>query len=117
MVSLTGFPDSEADALVVDTSGESSQSMLDSLSGAGLAPKMPIVLLAGNRWTAELPTPNLQPASREAFRSGVREILPGRASPPVNCSPRSKRSPQGCWCCIPRESTRSHPLRRLPPNR
>ena len=70
------FPDSEADALVVDASGESTESMLDSLARSDLAPEIPIVLLAGNRWPAETPNAGSHFASRDAFRSGVRAVLP-----------------------------------------
>ncbi len=68
------FPDSEADALVVDGSGESTESMLDSLARSDLASEIPIVLLAGNRWPPE--APNAESQSRDAFRSGVRAVLP-----------------------------------------
>ena len=70
------FPDSEADAIIVDASGESSESMLESLARSELAPEIPIVLLAGNRWPAEAPNAESQSASRDAFRSGVRAVLP-----------------------------------------
>ena len=61
------FPDSEADALVVDASGESPEFVLGSLARSGLAPEIPIVLLAGNHWPAEAGTPNLSPRLATRF--------------------------------------------------
>lgn len=59
--------DAEADALVIDASGESSASLLDSLARSDLASEIPIVALAGNSapsWPSE------------ALRNGVRAVLP-----------------------------------------
>ena len=57
----------EADALVIDASGENAQSLLDSLARSDLASETPVVVLAGNS------PPNW---SSEALRNGVRAVLP-----------------------------------------
>ena len=75
------FPDAEADALVVDTSGEDSQSVLDSLAHSDLASEIPVVLLAGNRWPAESVRTEFGAASRDALRAGVRAVLPSDVAP------------------------------------
>jgi DNA-binding NarL/FixJ family response regulator len=59
--------DGEADALVIDASGENAQSLLDSLTRSDLASEIPIVVLAGN-------SPPSWPS--EALRNGVRAVLP-----------------------------------------
>ncbi len=59
--------DGEADALVIDASGENAQSLLDSLTRSDLASEIPVVVLAGN-------SPPSWPG--EALRNGVRAVLP-----------------------------------------
>jgi DNA-binding NarL/FixJ family response regulator len=59
--------DGEADALVIDASGENAQSLLDSLTRSDLASEIPVVVLAGN-------SPPSCPG--EALRNGVRAVLP-----------------------------------------
>jgi NarL family two-component system response regulator YdfI len=74
--SLAGaFPEAEADALVIDTTGEDYESVLHSVAHADLASEIPIVLLAGNRWPAESLRNELGSASR-ALRAGIRAVLP-----------------------------------------
>jgi two-component system, NarL family, response regulator YdfI len=63
--------DGEADALVIDASGENAQSLLDSLTRSDLASEIPSVVLAGN-------SPPSWPS--EALRNGVRAVLPVGAS-------------------------------------
>jgi DNA-binding NarL/FixJ family response regulator len=63
--------DGEADALVIDASGENAQSLLDSLTRSDLASEIPTVVLAGN-------SPPSWPS--EALRNGVRAVLPVGAS-------------------------------------
>jgi two-component system, NarL family, response regulator YdfI len=75
--SLAGlFPDTDADALVIDASGENPESMLDSLARSDFATEIPVVLLVGNQWPADALNAESQSASRDAFRSGVRAVLP-----------------------------------------
>jgi NarL family two-component system response regulator YdfI len=75
--SLAGvFPDAEADALVVDSSGEDSESVLDSLVRSDLASDIPVVLLAGNRRPAEFLRAEFGAVFRGALRAGVRAVLP-----------------------------------------
>jgi len=57
----------EADALVIDASGENAQTLLEALARSDLASETPIVVLAGNS------PPNW---SSEALRNGVRAVLP-----------------------------------------
>jgi two-component system, NarL family, response regulator YdfI len=73
------FPDAEADALIVEASGENFESVIDSLARSDLAAEIPVVLLAGNRWPAD--APEFRSNSRDAFRTGVRAILPADAAP------------------------------------
>jgi two-component system, NarL family, response regulator YdfI len=66
--SLAGLlTDAGADALVIDTSGEHFESLLDFLASSALPSEMPVVVLTGNSppgW------PN------RALRNGVRAVLP-----------------------------------------
>jgi two-component system, NarL family, response regulator YdfI len=66
--SLAGLlTDAGADALVIDTSGENFESLLDFLASSALPSEMPVVVLTGNSppgW------PN------RALRNGVRAVLP-----------------------------------------
>ena len=55
----------EADALVIDASGENAQSLLEALARSDLASETPVVVLAGNS------PPNW---SSEALRNGVRGV-------------------------------------------
>ncbi len=59
--------DAEADALVIDASGETSASLLDSLARSDLTSEIPVVALAGN---------SAPSWPREALRNGVRAVLP-----------------------------------------
>jgi NarL family two-component system response regulator YdfI len=73
------FPDAEADALIMEASSENSESVIDSLARSDLASEIPVVLLAGNRWPAD--APEFRSNSWDAFRAGVRAILPADAAP------------------------------------
>jgi two-component system, NarL family, response regulator YdfI len=75
------FPDAEADALIIEASGENSESVLDSLAHSDLASEIPVVLLAGNRWPAESVRTDFGTASRDALRAGVRAVLPNDVAP------------------------------------
>ena len=70
--SLVGLlADAEADAIVIDASGENAESILESLAGFDLALEVPVIVLAGNaspRWPAEV------------LRAGVRAFLPADVS-------------------------------------
>ena len=70
--SLVGLlADAEADAILIDASGENAESILESLAGFDLASEVPVIVLAGNaspRWPAE------------ALRAGVRASLPADVS-------------------------------------
>ncbi len=63
--------DAEADAILIDLSGENVESFLESLTRFDLASEVPIIILAGNsppQWSAE------------ALRAGVRAVLPADVS-------------------------------------
>jgi len=75
------FPDGEADALIIEASGENFESVIDSLARTDLASEIPVLLLGGNRWPADAPNAEFRPNSRDAFRAGVRAILPADAAP------------------------------------
>jgi DNA-binding NarL/FixJ family response regulator len=80
--SLAGlFPDTDADALVIDASGENPESMLDSLARSDVASEVPIVLLVGNQWPAEARSAEFQATPRRVFRAGVQAVLPADAGP------------------------------------
>jgi NarL family two-component system response regulator YdfI len=66
------LPDAAVDAILMDSSGEPFESLLDSVVASGLASDFHIVLLA------EAASPA---ASAEALRAGIRAVLPNDTSP------------------------------------
>jgi NarL family two-component system response regulator YdfI len=73
---VSGIAEAEADALLVDASGEHSESLIDSLTRFDLSAEIPIILLAAGPavpWPGE--------TLRAGFRAGVRAVLPVDASP------------------------------------
>jgi len=66
------LPDAAVDAILMDSSGEPFESLLDSVITSGLASDFNVVLLA------EAASPA---ASAEALRAGIRAVLPNDISP------------------------------------
>jgi DNA-binding NarL/FixJ family response regulator len=66
------LPDVAVDAILIDSSGESFESLLDSVVSSGLASDFHVILLA------EAASPA---ASAEALRAGIRAVLPNDTSP------------------------------------
>jgi len=66
------LPDVAVDAILMDSSGEPFESLLDSVVSSGLASDFHVVLLA------EAASPA---ASAEALRAGIRAVLPNDTSP------------------------------------
>jgi two-component system, NarL family, response regulator YdfI len=66
------LPDVAVDAILMDSSGESLQSLLDSVVTSGLGSDFNVVLLADTASSA---------VSAEALRAGIRAILPNDTSP------------------------------------
>jgi NarL family two-component system response regulator YdfI len=73
---VSGLAEAEADALLVDASGEHSESLIDSLTRFDLSAEIPIVLLA-----AGSPVPWPGETLRAGVRAGVRAVLPVDVSP------------------------------------
>jgi NarL family two-component system response regulator YdfI len=73
---VSGIAEAEADALVVDASGEHSESLIDSFTRFELSAEIPMVVLA-----AGSPVPWPGETLRAGFRAGVRAVLPVDASP------------------------------------
>ena len=63
--------DAQADVLLVDSSGESPEAMIESLADSDLAAEIPIVVLS------EAASPA---ASAQALQAGIRAVLPGEIS-------------------------------------
>jgi NarL family two-component system response regulator YdfI len=73
---VSGIAEAEADALLVDASGEHFESLIDSLTRFDVSTEIAIILLAAGSvvpWPGE--------TLRAGFRAGVRAVLPVDASP------------------------------------
>jgi NarL family two-component system response regulator YdfI len=70
-IDMLGESLAETDAIIIDSSGESSESLLESLARSDLASEVPVILLAGN---------SPPPWSGDALRAGVRAVLPAEVS-------------------------------------